>query len=86
MAGFGDRDYYFYLLSETYYMAGPCTGNQPADEYAVLCRILLYAAYYFSLSVSVSRLSNKVKRLTQEMALLEEQKRKAEEESEELQK
>ena len=40
----------------------------------------------FSLSVSVSRLSNKVKRLTQEMALLEEQKRKAEEESEELQK
>ena len=34
----------------------------------------------FSLSVSVSRLSNKVKRLTQEMALLEEQKRKAEEE------
>ena len=40
----------------------------------------------FSLSVSVSRLSNNVKRLTQEMALLEEQKRKAEEESEELQK
>ncbi|MFR4455145.1 MAG: DUF2304 domain-containing protein [Blautia hansenii] len=40
----------------------------------------------FSLSVSVSRLSNKVKRLTQEMALLEEQKRKAEEESEDLQK
>ena len=40
----------------------------------------------FSLSVSVSRLSNKVKRLTQEMALLEEQKRKAEEEIEELQK
>ena len=40
----------------------------------------------FSLSVSVSRLSNKVKRLTQEMALLEEQKRKAEGESEELQK
>ena len=30
----------------------------------------------FSLSVSVSKLSNKVKRLTQEVALLEEEKRK----------
>ena len=54
--------------------------------------MLFFAAFcfmlpiIFSLSVSVSRLSNKVKRLTQEMALLEEQKRKAEEESEELQK
>ena len=54
--------------------------------------MLFFAGFFFmlpiifSLSVSVSRLSNKVKRLTQEMALLEEQKRKAEEESEELQK
>lgn len=54
--------------------------------------MLFFAGFCFmlpiilSLSVSVSRLSNKVKRLTQEMALLEEQKRKAEEESEELQK
>ena len=34
-------------LLAMFYVAGPCTGNQPADEYAVLCRILLYAAYYF---------------------------------------
>ncbi len=33
----------------------------------------------FSLSVSVSKLSNKVKRLTQEIALLEEEKREKEE-------